>query len=135
MPRRFPPPWRVTRRNTRRNTHCKERTTLCYRIIGQLIEDSREQFVWQASWVEVQPNRQAPFAVAFKMGAGLSMGLGRGTRGVGRTQLVWQFADCELQDIMQFVTVEVTGVESPTKGGTTFGVVAVCADATSCALE
>jgi hypothetical protein len=36
---------------------------------------------------------------------------------------------------MQFVTVEVTGVESPTKGGTTFGVVAVCANTTSCALE
>ena len=69
------------------------------------------------------------------MGAGPSMGLGRGTRGVGRTQLVWQFADCELQDIMQFVTVEVTGVESPTKGGTTFGVVAVWANTTSCALE
>jgi hypothetical protein len=33
------------------------------------------------------------------------------------------------------VTVEVTGVESPTKGGTTFGVVAVCANTTSCALE
>jgi len=68
------------------------------------------------------------------MGAGLELGLGGGTRGVGKTQRVWQFADCELQDIMQFVTVEVTGVESPVKGGTTFGVVAVCADTPLCAL-
>jgi hypothetical protein len=83
----------------------------------------------------VQPERHAPFAVAFKMGAGLRPGLAGATGSVGKTQRVWQFADCELQDIMQFVTVEVTGVESPTKGGTTFGVVAVCANTTSCALE
>ena len=50
------------------------------------------------------------------------------------TQLVWQFADCELQDIMQFVTVEVTGVESPESGGLTFGSVA-CANTTSYAPE
>jgi hypothetical protein len=52
---------------------------------------------------------------------------------VGMTQLVWHVAAWELQDIMQFVTVEVTGVEpSPVKGGATFGTVA-CASATSCA--
>ena len=43
--------------------------------------------------------------------------------GAGMKQPVWQFAACELHDIMQFVTVEVTGVESPWKGGVTFGVV------------
>jgi hypothetical protein len=37
-------------------------------------------------------------------------------------QLVLQFATCELHDIMQFVTVEVTGDERPMKGGVTFGV-------------
>ena len=63
--------------------------------------------------MEVQPTKHAPFAVSFKMGAGLLLGLGGATRGVGKTQRVWQFADCELQDIIQFVTVEVTGVESP----------------------
>ena len=68
------------------------------------------------------------------MGAGLELGLGGGTGGVGKTQRVWQFADCELQDIMQFVTVELTGVESPWKGVATFGVVAVCADTPLCAL-
>jgi hypothetical protein len=47
-------------------------------------------------------------------------------------QPVLQFATCELHNIMQFVTVEVMGVESPWKGGVTFGVVA-CASATSCA--
>jgi hypothetical protein len=83
----------------------------------------------------VQPDRHAPFATSFKMGAGLKLGLGGGTRGVGKTQRVWQFADCELQDIMQFVTVEVTGVESPCKGGVTLGVVAVCANTPSCELE
>jgi hypothetical protein len=49
-------------------------------------------------------------------------------------QPVLQFATCELHNIMQFVTVEVMGVESPWKGGVTFGVVA-CASATSCALK
>jgi len=62
----------------------------------------------------------------------------------GMRQPVWQFAARELHDIMQFVTVEVIGVESPWKGGVTFGVVgspwkrgatfgvAACASATSC---
>ena len=71
-------------------------------------------------------------------------------------QAVWQFANCELHDIMQFVTVEVTGVESPWKGGVVFGTVGkggmkvwgvpskgggaalgivACASATSCALK
>jgi hypothetical protein len=38
--------------------------------------------------------------------------------------VVRQFAATELQFIMQFVTVEVIGVESPGVGVTTFGVVA-----------
>ena len=82
---------------------------------------------------------QAVFAVAFKVPP-------RDAIGAGMKQPVWQFADCELHDIMQFVTVEVTGVESPWKGGVTFGVVGspwkggrgvfrvvACANATSCA--
>ena len=36
-------------------------------------------------------------------------GVGRDLGRWGITQLVWQFVDCELQDIMQFVTAEVTG--------------------------
>ncbi len=47
------------------------------------------------------------------MGTGLLLGMGGATGCVGKTQRVLQFATCELQDIMQFVTVEVTGVESP----------------------
>jgi hypothetical protein len=77
----------------------------------------------------VQPITQAVFAVAFKVPptpADVVVGA------VGMKQPVVQFAACELHDIMQFVTVEVTGVESPVKGGVTFGVVA-CASATSCA--
>jgi hypothetical protein len=51
----------------------------------------------------------------------------------GMTQPVWQLAAWELHDIMQFVTVEVTGLEpSPVKGGATLGTVD-CASATSCA--
>jgi hypothetical protein len=42
--------------------------------------------------------------------------------GGGMKHVVWQFAACALQFIMQLVTVEVTGVESPCAGGTTFGV-------------
>jgi hypothetical protein len=60
------------------------------------------------------------FAVAFKV----TVPEGVASGGAGTTQLVWQFADCELHDIMQFVTVEVTGDESPVKGVATFGVVA-----------
>jgi hypothetical protein len=70
----------------------------------------------------------------------------------GMRQPVWQLAACELHNIMQFVTVEVTGVERPWKGAVTFGVpwiggvtfgvpwkglvkfgVVACASATSCA--
>jgi hypothetical protein len=61
-------------------------------------DDSSEQFVWHASWLEVQPMRHAVDAVIC---AG------------GMRQVVWQFAACELHNIMQFVTVEVMGVESP----------------------
>jgi hypothetical protein len=64
--------------------------------------------------------------VAFKVTV-VPMGVVVG--GAGMTQPVWQFAACELHNIMQFVTVEVTGVESPTKGGVTFGVVACASTA------
>ena len=77
-----------------------------------IIEENRAQLVWQANWVEVHPDRHAPFAVAFNWGA-TKFELAGTCRGVGSTQLVWQFADCELQDIVQFATVDVTGVESP----------------------
>jgi len=73
----------------------------------------------------VQPITQVVFAVAFKVPplrascrAVASAGGDEGMR-----QPVWQIAARELHDIMQFVTVEVTGVESPWKGGVTFGVV------------
>lgn len=42
--------------------------------------------------------------------------------GAGRMQLVLQFATCELQDIMQLVVVEVSGVERPLNGELTFGI-------------
>ncbi len=74
----------------------------------------------------MQPTTHAVFDVAFKVPVPAVVGA------AGITQLVWQFAARELHDIMQFVTVERTGVESPCKGGVTFGVVA-CASATSCA--
>jgi hypothetical protein len=77
----------------------------------------------------VQPITHAVLDVAFKVTV---VPMGVVVRGAGMTQPVWQFDARELHDIMQFVTVEVTGVESPRKGGVTFGVVA-CASATSCA--
>jgi hypothetical protein len=90
----------------------------------------------------VQPITQAVFDVAFKVPPPRADAV---VGAVGIKQPVWQFAACELHDIMQFVTVEVTGVESPWKGGVTFGVVGspwkggatfgvvTCASATSCA--
>ena len=48
----------------------------------------------------------------------------------GMTQVVRQFATWELQDIMQFVVVDVSGVESPVSGGATLGTV-VCASTSS----
>ena len=84
----------------------------------------------------MQPITHAVFAVAFKVPVFpvpvASRVVGDASAGARMTQAVWQFAACELHDIMQFVTLEVTGVESPWKGGVTFGVVA-CASATSCA--
>src|SRR6516162_4769644 len=50
----------------------------------------------------------AVFDVAFKVPVRVAVVVGA----AGMTQPVWQFAACELHDIMQFVTVEVTGVES-----------------------
>ena len=61
----------------------------------------------------MQPARHAPLAVEFNWGV-LQRLRWPGPGVVWQfTQLVWQFADCELQDIMQFVTAEVTVVESP----------------------
>jgi hypothetical protein len=79
---------------------------------------------------------QVWLAVAFKV----TVPEGVASGGAGMTQLVWQFAASELHDIMQFVTVEVTGDESPVKGVATFGVVAcasrICSSAEAwCALE
>jgi hypothetical protein len=87
----------------------------------------------------VQPITHVVLDVAFKVPVLADAVVGD----AGMKQLVWQFADRELHDIMQFVTVEVTGVESPWKGGVTLGVVpwkgavkfgvVACASATSCA--
>jgi hypothetical protein len=54
--------------------------------------------------------------------------------GAGMRQLERQFAACALQDIKQFVTVEVTGVEGAGDGVTVGGFVTACARA-SCAPE
>ena len=74
-------------------------------------------------------------AVVFKVPAGggvaglkVTGGPGALIGGGGTKQPVWQFAARELQDIMQLVVVEVSGVDSPVVGATTFGVV-VCARA------
>lgn len=47
--------------------------------------------------------------------------------GAGMTQLDWQFAASALHDIMQLVTVEVTGVDGAGEGVTVGGVVTACA--------
>ena len=60
--------------------------------------------------------------VALRIGAALLLGLGSGVGGTGNTQVVLQFAACELQSIMQLVVVEVRGVASPRPGLTTLGV-------------
>ena len=65
--------------------------------------------------------------VALRIGAALLLGLGRGVGGTGNTQVVLQFVACELQETIQLVVVEVTGVESPGVGTTTLGV--ACAKA------
>ena len=85
---------------------------------------------------------QAVFDVGFKVDVKVPLPADRVVGTAGMKQPVWQFAACELHDIMQFVTVEVTGVESPWKGGVTLGVVpwkgavkygvVVCVSATSC---
>jgi len=75
----------------------------------------------------VQPIAHDVLFVAFKVPVGPVV-----VGAAGMTQPVWQLAAWELHDIMQFVTVEVTGELSPCKGGVTFGTVA-CASATSCA--
>jgi hypothetical protein len=87
----------------------------------------------------VQPNVQVGFTVAFSIGVGKGALKGEEaalkTGGAGTKQPVRQFATCELHNIIQLVTVEVTGVESPVMGGVTFGVVAVCANTALSALE
>ncbi len=80
----------------------------------------------------MQPIMQAVFDVTFKVEVKVPLPADTVVGAAGMKQPVWQFAACELHDIMQFVTVEVIGVESPVKGGVTFGV-AACASATSCA--
>jgi hypothetical protein len=77
--------------------------------------------------VEVQFIRHAVLGVALRIGAALLLGLGSGVGGTGNTQAVLQFVACELQDTIQLVVVEVTGVESPGVGATTLGV--ACAKA------
>jgi hypothetical protein len=107
------------------------------------MEACRAQFVWHASCTEVQPNVQDGFTVAFSMGAGKGMAVLAEARllavspgGAGTKQPAWQFATCELHNIMQLVTVEVTGVESPDREGDTCWVeVVACANTTSCALH
>jgi len=68
--------------------------------------DCCPQLVWHATWVELQLSRQVVPADEFKVGAGELLGLGGAVATAGNTQLVRQFAACELQLIMQFVTVE-----------------------------
>jgi hypothetical protein len=83
---------------------------------------------------------QAGFTVAFSIGVGKGTlvveAAALGTGGAGTKQPDRQFATCELHNIMQLVTVEVTGVESPPKVGETCVVeVVACANTTSCALH
>jgi hypothetical protein len=75
----------------------------------------------------VQAEMQAPPADALRIEGGLALGLGSATAGAGTTQVVLQFDAWELQDIMQFVVVDVSGVESPGVVGAIFGVVCACA--------
>jgi hypothetical protein len=79
------------------------------------------------SWFDVQAEMQAPPADALRIEGGLALGLGSATAGAGTTQVVLQFDAWELQDIMQFVVVDVSGVESPGVVGAIFGVVCACA--------
>ena len=64
---------------------------------------------------------QAWFAVGFKVIVPEGTAV-VGVGGCGMKHAVRQFAACELQFIMQLVTVDVIGVESPGVGVTTFGV-------------
>jgi hypothetical protein len=84
--------------------------------------------LWHAFWVEPQANRQVVPAVEFRLAGGALLGLGGAVGATGSTQVVRQFAACELHDIMQVVVVKVRGVGNPGVGVTTFGV-AVCATA------
>jgi hypothetical protein len=87
--------------------------------------DCSAQPCWHVSWFDVQAEIQATPADALKTGAGLLLGLGGATAATGTTQLVLQLDAWELHVIMQFVVVEVTGVESPGVLGATFCVPAV----------
>jgi hypothetical protein len=69
--------------------------------------DCSAQPDWHVSWFELQADRQVPPATALRLEAGLLLGLGGATGTWGTTQLVRQFAACELQVIMQLVVVEV----------------------------
>ena len=83
------------------------------RVYLPICEDRREQLVWHASRLDVQPIMQAVFDVALKVEVKVPLPADTVAGAAGMKQPVWQFAACELHDIMQFVTVEVTGVESP----------------------
>jgi hypothetical protein len=84
--------------------------------------------LWHAFCVEPQANRQVVPAVEFRLATGALLGLGGAVGATGSTQVVRQFAACELHDSMQLVVVKVRGVGSPGVGVTTLGVV-VCATA------
>jgi hypothetical protein len=67
------------------------------------------------------------------MGAGPPIGVGGATDATGTTQDVLQFDAWELHDIMQFVVVDVTGVERPWVVGETVCVPVVGAVVGDCA--
>ena len=65
------------------------------------------QFDWQVRWTELQFNKHGVVACALGMGVGaLLVEPVEAAGGVTTTQVVRQFATCELQFIMQLVTVE-----------------------------
>ena len=93
--------------------------------------DARAQTTEHASCWLVQNDMHDPAERAFPAPSwGLPTRKPCGTVRVA-THADWQSAKFELQLIMQVVVTEVSGVESPVKGGVTLGVVEVCANAAS----
>jgi hypothetical protein len=69
--------------------------------------DCSAQFDWQVRWTELQFNKHGVVACALGMGVGaLLVEPVEAAGDVTTTQVVRQFATCELQFIMQLVTVE-----------------------------